>query len=462
MPPSRAPSRLPGVATIVTDHAARLVHSRFSVRNDELHIGGVAVSEIAAQFGTPLFVYDQAIMESQVALLRETYPAKFELFYSIKANPNAAILRCFLQQGCGLEIASAGELYQALQAGCPSERVIFAGPGKTAAELDLAIQANIGELHIESIDEAVTLDALAQKQGRSMNVALRINPVDGGGGAMRMGGRSSPFGIDEEMLDDAVHQVLALRSLRLSGVHLFMGTQILDADVLLAQYERGISIARRVARQLPHPLHTIDLGGGLGIPYFANESPLDCARLAAGLREIAAQLDADALLCHARCVIEPGRYLVGEAGVYLCRVTRVKQSRGRNYAVIDGGMHHHLAASGNLGQTIKRNFPVLVANRIGSGEEIQTDVVGPLCTPLDTLARKASLPPMQAGDLFAVLQSGAYARTSSPHGFLSHDAAAEVIVHDGTARLIRRRGKPQDCLIDQVGLAATPSTANES
>jgi len=432
------------------DHATRLIQSHFDVHNHELYIGGIAVSELAKQFGTPLFVYDQAIMEANVARLRQTYPAKFDLFYSMKANPNAAILKCFLKQGCGLEIASAGELYQALRAGCPPERVIFAGPGKTHSELDLALQSNIGELHVESIDEAVMLDDIARSHGRTMNVALRVNPIEGGGGAMQMGGRSSPFGIDEETLDDAVRHVLTLSSLRLSGVHLFMATQILDADVLLGQYERGVSIARRVARQLPHPLESIDFGGGLGIPYFTKETPLDQSRLAAGLHEIAAKLDADELLSEARVVIEPGRYLVGEAGIYLSRVTRVKQSRGRNYAVIDGGMHHHLAASGNLGQTIKRNFPSVVANRIGTGEVSETEVVGPLCTPLDTLARKASLPPIQAGDLFAVLQSGAYARTSSPHGFLSHDSPAEVMVHEGNARLIRRRGKPEDTLLDQV------------
>lgn len=444
------------------DHAARLIEAHFNVRDHELHIGGIAVSDLAEQFGTPLFVYDQAIMEANVARLREAYPSKFDLFYSIKANPNSEILKCFLKHGCGLEIASAGELYQALKAGCAPERLIFAGPGKTPADLDLAVRSKIGELHVESIDEAITLNELASRGGRTMNIALRINPIDGGGGAMQMGGRSSPFGIDEECLEDTVRSVLALPSLRLTGVHLFMATQILDAEVLLRQYEQGISIARRVARLVPHPLESIDFGGGLGIPYSSKDTPLDRSRLADGLHAIAAKLDADPDLCGARAVIEPGRYLVGEAGVYLCQVTRVKQSRGRRFAVIDGGMHHHLAASGNLGQTIKRNYPVVVANRIGTAEVSETEVVGPLCTPLDTLARKANLPPMQAGDLFAVLQSGAYARTSSPHGFLSHDAPAEVMVHEGKASLIRRRGNPHDHLVDQVAVCDVPHEGTTS
>ena len=178
------------VVTDVTDHAARLIEAHFDVRDHELHIGGIAVSDLAEQFGTPLFVYDQAIMEANVARLREAYPSKFDLFYSIKANPNSAILKCFLKQGCGLEIASAGELYQALKAGCAPERLIFAGPGKTPADLDLAVRSEIGELHVESIDEAVTLNELASRRDRTMNIALRINPIDGGGGAMQRVGEA--------------------------------------------------------------------------------------------------------------------------------------------------------------------------------------------------------------------------------------------------------------------------------
>ncbi len=173
-------------------------------------------------------------------------------------------------------------------------------------------------------------------------------------------------------------------------------------------------------------------------------------------------MQADPLLRSATAIIEPGRFLVNEAGIYLSRVTRVKQSRGKTFAVIDGGMHHHLAASGNLGQTIKRNFPVAVVNKIGQSPQHPVDVVGPLCTPLDCLARAAELPLIEAGDLIGVFQSGAYARTSSPHGFLSHDTPAEVLVVDGQAMLIRRRGQPQDYLRDQTDLAAAPTADGTS
>jgi diaminopimelate decarboxylase len=196
-------------------------------------------------------------------------------------------------------------------------------------------------------------------------------------------------------------------------------------------------------------LQTIDYGGGLGTPYFAHERELDLQEVARVFADTGQQMKSDPLLADTEGVIEPGRFLVNEAGIYVSRVTRVKDSRGKKFAVVDGGMHHHLAASGNLGQTIKRNYPVAVLNKLGLPQTQPTEVVGPLCTPLDALARQADLPPVEAGDLFGVFQSGAYARTSSPHGFLSHDSPAEVMVADGAPRLIRRRGCPEDYLNDQ-------------
>jgi diaminopimelate decarboxylase len=204
-----------------------------------------------------------------------------------------------------------------------------------------------------------------------------------------------------------------------------------------------------VAKRIPGRLATIDFGGGLGTPYFPNECELDLQQAAAGIALVAEEMQNDPLLSGAEAILEPGRFLVNEAGVYLSRVNRVKESRGKTFAVIDGGMHHHLAASGNLGQAIKRNFPVAICNKLGAPATANVEVVGPLCTPLDCLARGASLPVVEAGDLFGVFQSGAYARTSSPHGFLSHNTPAEVLVADGVATLIRHRGRPEDYLRDQ-------------
>jgi diaminopimelate decarboxylase len=421
----------------------------FAAANGELQIGGVPVSQLTGEFGTPLFVYDEAIMQRKWDALRSTYSPRFEIYYSVKANPNLNILAFFLAQGAGLEIASAGELYQAREAGCPPGRLLFAGPGKTPDELQLALTEGVGEIHAESMLELQRIAKIAADLRRTAPVAIRINPeADAQGGAMRMGGKPAPFGIDEELLDAALDFALSQPSIEFRGIHLFAGTQVLDSEVLLAQYRKGVQIARRVAARLGEPLHSLDFGGGLGVPYFPHEQPLDLAALKAGLANLEREIDADPDFAGTRLVIEPGRYLIAEAGVYLTRVLDVKMSRGKKFIILDGGMNHHLAASGNLGQTIKRNFPIAVATKWGKPDEESVEVVGPLCTPLDTLGRAVALPRVEVGDLIAIFQSGAYARTASPLGFLSHATPPEVMTNHGKARLIRKRGQPFDYLRD--------------
>lgn len=420
------------------DHVDRLTNRYFGHSAGELLVGGLRISEVAETFGTPSFVYDRGVIAEKLREIRSTLPDRFSVYYSMKANPNRYLLECFLAEGCGLEVASAGELRQALAAGCAPSRVLFAGPGKTEAELAAAIEAGIKEIHVEAIDEAITADRLAGAAGKTVDIALRINPVDSSGGAMRMGGKASPFGIDEEDLDVAITEISALQNVTISGVHLFMGTQILDAETLIGQYRRAVELAKQVAVRAG-PLKTIDFGGGWGTPCFANETPLDLKQVAEGMQEIDDLLAADPGLANAEAIIEPGRFLINEAGLYMCRVLRVKQSRGKTFAIIDGGMHHHLAASGNLGQTIKRNYPIALIGKLNEPAANEIEIVGPLCTPLDTLGRNVSLPDIEAGDLIGIFMSGAYARTASPTGFLSHDTPAEILVDDGQAKLVSFR-----------------------
>jgi diaminopimelate decarboxylase len=266
---------------------------------------------------------------------------------------------------------------------------------------------------------------------------------------MRMGGKPLPFGVDEERLDSVLDLILADRAIGFRGIHLFAGTQILEAEVLAAQYRKGLEIAVRVADRVGHPLHTIDFGGGLGIPYFANEQPLDLEKLRDLLASLFAEFADDPRFAGTKFIVEPGRFLVGEAGVYLCCVNDIKISRGKKFLIVDGGMHHHLAASGNLGQTIKRNYPVGLVNKLDQPADEAVDVVGPLCTPLDVLARNVQLPCAEVGDLVGIFQSGAYARAASPLNFLSHPAPPEVLADAGEDRLIRARGEYSDYLLDQ-------------
>jgi diaminopimelate decarboxylase len=432
------------------DQVTFLLGRYFPSSKGELCMGGVAVSELANHYGTPLFVYDRDVLDEKWGLLRDALPPRFSICYSVKANPNQTILKHFLGKGAGLEIASAGEFCQALHAGCSPENIIFAGPGKTESELELVLEKGIGEIHLESLREAERVSAIAQRLGVRARVALRVNPSgEAEGGAMRMGGRPAVFGIDEESLDEMLDRLSTFNGLTILGVHLFTGTQILDFKILVSQYEKGVEIARRVAAHLKRPLATLDFGGGLGTPYFPHEQELDTLQLRRELDMLLETVQDDPLLGDTKFMVEPGRYLVGEAGVYVTRVNDIKVSRGKKFLILDGGMHHHLAASGNLGQTIKRNYPVAVLNKLDQPTREIFEVAGPLCTPLDVLARGVSLPEVAVGDLVGVFQSGAYARSASPLGFLSHPAPPEVWVDRGHHRLIRRRGEAGDYLRDQ-------------
>jgi diaminopimelate decarboxylase len=426
-----------------------IINRCFGARGNELLVGGIPITSLAEQYGTPFFVYDRSALDQKLNALRETLPSEFDIYYSVKANPNLTILRHFVSRGCGLEIASAGEFLQARAAGCPGERILFAGPGKMDDELELALKNNIGEIHIESPREAERIAAICKTLGVRARVSVRVNPTgDAQGGAMRMGGKPAPFGIDEENVDSLVQYLASASCFDFRGIHMFSGTQILDHAVLLTQYRKCIAIARHVASCAGMPLHTVDFGGGLGIPYFANERELDLSRLREGLITLMADVRDDPVFRDTRFVVEPGRFLVGEAGIYVARINDIKESRGKKFLILDGGMNHHLAASGNLGQTIKRNYPIALVQRLNCPLEEKVDVVGPLCTPLDTLGRDVNLPKAEVGDLIGVFQSGAYARSASPLGFLSHKTPAEVWVDDKEDFLIRSRGSAEDFMRD--------------
>jgi diaminopimelate decarboxylase len=442
------------------------------VRTDDLHspwqasttgellIGDLPVSEIAERYGTPLFIYDRNVIAKQYQHLRETLPERFSICYSVKANPNPFILSFFLSQGCGLEIASTGEFFQASIAGCAPEDMLWAGPGKSESDLEFAVARSVGEIHAESALEVERISRISRRLGLQARVALRINPAaDGAGGAMRMGGKSAPFGIDEEHADTLVRRIVDDDPLKFCGLHFFAGTQILDHNILLVQYRKALTVAKQIAAITGCVLETIDFGGGWGVPYFSSERPLDLTALKAGLRQLVEEIEGERCFAGSKFVVELGRFLVAEAGLYVARVTDIKISRGTKYLIVDGGMNHHLAASGNLGQVIKRNFPLAVINRMQSTETETVDIVGPLCTPLDTLGRSVHVGCATVGDLIGVFKSGAYCRSASPMGFLSHPTPPEILVEDNQDTLIRRRGIADDLVRDIQFLHTSHTTA---
>ena len=398
----------------------------FEVAGGCLLVGGIALPRLAQRVGaTPFYAYDRALLTGRVAALRAAMPAALGLHYSIKANPMPALVQHLAALVDGLDVASAGELAVALDTGAAPGRISFAGPGKGEAELRQAIAAGVC-LNAESLAEIERCARLGEALGIAPRVALRINPnFELKSSGMRMGGGAKPFGIDAEAAPAALARLHAL-GLEWAGLHIFSGSQSLRADAIMEAHSSSVELALRLSADAPRALPQLNLGSGFGIPYFPGETPLQLAPLGVHLDDELARLAA--AQPQARCAIELGRYLVGEAGVYVATVLERKVSRGQVFLVTDGGLHHHLAASGNFGQVLRKNYPVAIGNRIGQADCETVSVVGPLCTPLDVLADKMSLPVAQPGDLVVVFQSGAYGLTASPGRFLGHPGAREVLV----------------------------------
>ncbi|HUP08286.1 MAG TPA: pyridoxal-dependent decarboxylase, exosortase A system-associated [Caldimonas sp.] len=398
----------------------------FATAGGELAVGGVPLSRIAARVGrTPFYAYDRQLVTARVQALRAALPPTVRLHYAIKANPMPALLSHLGRLVDGLDVASGAELRAALDAGGDPAEISFAGPGKSHDELAQAVAAGI-LVNIESHREIELLHGIGERLGLTPRVAVRVNPpYELKSSGMKMGGGPKPFGIDAEEVPAALASIAA-RRLGFEGFHVFSGSQNLRAEAICEAQTRGLELAVQLARHAPSPVLSLNLGGGFGIPYFPGEQPLALEVVGAHLAGVASA--AAEQLPQAHIVIELGRYIVGEAGIYVCRIIDRKVSRGEVFLVTDGGLHHHLAASGNFGQVIRKNYPVAIAHASSSEARETVSVVGPLCTPLDLLADRMELAAAEVGDLVVVFRSGAYGYSASPHGFLSHPPPLEVLV----------------------------------
>jgi diaminopimelate decarboxylase len=401
-------------------------HEAFGLRADELVIGGVTVSELAARVGrTPFYAYDREAITRRIATLRAVLPRGVELHYAIKANPLPDLVRHVAPLVDGLDVASGLELTTALSTAVPRTDISFAGPGKSRAELAQAVAAGI-VLNLESERELRVLVEIARETNTRPRVAIRVNPdFELKTSGMKMSGGPKQFGIDAERVPEVLRSLASL-PVEFMGFHIFSGSQNLRADAIVEAQMKAVELAKQLAAHAPSPVKILNIGGGFGIPYFPGEKALDVAPIAAAL--VTRLAEVRAAMPTAKVVIELGRYIVGEAGIYVCRVVDRKISRGQVFLVTDGGLHHHLAASGNFGQVLRKNYPVVVANKVRGGERETASVVGPLCTPLDLLADRMELARADEGDLIAVLQSGAYGYTASPLGFLSHPEPVEILL----------------------------------
>lgn len=402
------------------------IPSGFAVIDSELAIGGRKASELVAEAGSPLFVYDGALITARVAQLRAVLPERLALHYAMKANPYAPLLRHMASLVDGFDIASGGELHMAEAAGMPAERISFAGPGKRDADLEAAIVRGV-TLNLESPREAERAFAIGERLGRTPRLAIRVNPdFDLKGSGMKMGGGAKPFGVDAALVPALARRIIAAGA-EWRGLHIYAGSQTLDAVAIAEMQAATLVLATRLAEESGAALPACNLGGGFGIPYFPGDLPLDLAAMGRALAEQFAALP-DALAGTAFC-IELGRYLVGEAGVYLTRIIDRKESHGEVFLVTDGGLHHQLAASGNFGTVVRRNYPSAIATKFAAPVEEEASIVGCLCTPLDRLADKGGFPRAEEGDLVAVFCAGAYGASASPMHFLGHGPAAELLVN---------------------------------
>ena len=398
----------------------------FEVTEGQLCVGGVPLQRLAQRAGqTPFYAYDRGLIQRRVAEVRAVLPVGVQLHYAIKANPMPALLSCLAPLVDGMDVASGRELSAALDAGCAPAHISFAGPGKREGELRQAVAAGV-LLHIESFREVELLARLSAEMQLPARVAVRVNPdFELRGAGMRMGGGAQVFGVDLEQVPALLARI-AQAGLQFEGFHVYAGSQVLKAELLADLIERSLDMLLTLQAELPGPVRQVNLGGGWGIPYFPSEQPLDLAPVRAAL--LAAQQRLHAQWPQAHLVVELGRFLVGEAGIYVARVLERKVSRGEVFLVTDGGLHHHLAATGNFGQVLRRNYPVALGNRLAGSEVEQVSVVGPLCTPLDVLAHKVTLPTASEGDLIVIFQSGAYGATASPQAFLGHPPCVEMLV----------------------------------
>jgi len=398
----------------------------FAVSGGVLAVAGVPVTELVARAGaTPLFVYDAALITARVAALRAALPGRLAVHYAVKANPFAPLLAHMAGLVDGFDIASAGELALALATGIDAARISFAGPGKRDAELAAAIAAGI-TLNVESEGEAARALAIAEGLSHVPRLAIRVNPAfDLRGAGMKMGGGAKPFGLDAERVPALARRMIAAGA-DFRGLHIYAGSQALDAEAVIAAQRATLALAGQIGEEIGQAIPHLNMGGGFGIPYFHGDAPLNIAAVGAALAEGFAALPP--ALATTQFCLELGRWLVGEAGVYLTRIVDRKTSHGAVFLVTDGGLHHQLAASGNFGTVVRRNYPLAIATRMGAAAAEEANVVGCLCTPLDRLADNALLPRAEIGDIVAVFCAGAYGASASPAAFLGHGPAREMLV----------------------------------
>ena len=404
--------------------------------NNELSVGKFPLKQIENLVSsTPFYAYDRQLIINRVTQLTQILPKKISIHYAIKANPYPSLVQMMAHQVSGFDVASKKEMLLAIQTGMPAKDISFAGPGKTTDDIEAAIIAGV-TLHVESAGEITRVESASKLLNLKANIAIRVNPLfELKSSGMKMSGGAKPFGIDEEQVPQVL-KALDVNKINLRGFHIFAGSQNLNADAIISAQKQTFALAEQLVELSTQitkvKIDYLNIGGGFGVPYFSNDKTLDIALISQNLQLLINQYKT--MVKDIEVIVELGRYLVSEAGIYVCKVVDKKISRGTTYLVCDGGLHHHLANSGNFGQVIRKNYPIAIANKNhatkrGLKQDLeQVSIVGPLCTPLDILADRVTLPKASCGDYVVVFQSGAYGASASPKDFLSQPKLSEILL----------------------------------
>jgi diaminopimelate decarboxylase len=424
------------------------------VEENELHIGQIPVTRLVEKYGEPMYVYDAEVIESQYHRIKAVLPEQVEIFYSIKANPNISVVAFLKHLAQGMEVSSLRELYVARSAGVPHQRILFVGPSKSEIELREAIAQGIFCIAVESVQELRLADQIADDMDRSCNVVLRINPAfDAAGSKLKMGGSARQFGIDEEGIEEVFRETASFKRAKVSGIHVYVGTRILDHEVAWKNTKYVLELGRRLQEKTGVAIRVIDFGGGLGVPYFSGEHELDVEEFGREFRSFFSEYQRT--MPDTRFIMELGRFLVAESGVYLSKVRYTKRSRDQKFVLVGGGMNHHQATT-SIGTLVKNHFPIEVLNKMALPKSETVTICGPLCTPSDVLGKGVKMVEVEPGDLLGILKSGAYGLTASPIKFLSHDHPLEVMVYRGRDYLIRQASPVADILQHQILAPLSP------
>ena len=409
--------------------------SVFAYRQGELHAEALPISRLAAEIGTPFFCYSHAALTrayDEFAAAIEGLPAM--ICYALKANSNLAVIATLARRGAGADVVSEGELRQALAAGVPAQKIIFSGVGKTASEMKFALETGIRQINVESLPELRLLDQVAREVGRKATVALRINPdVDARTHAKISTGKAeNKFGIELGLVQEAYKEAAGLAGIDVRGLALHIGSQLTDLEPDRAAFKRLAELTADL-RGAGLTVDRLDLGGGIGIAY-RGEQPPAIADYVRVVRETVAPLKTE-------LVFEPGRRLVGNAGILVSRVLFVKQGASRDFVIIDAAMNDLIRPA-----LYDAYHAILPVKEPASDAPVKRfDVVGPICESGDRLAEQRPLPPLQAGDLLAICQAGAYSAVMAS-GYNTRLAAPEILVHGDAFDIVRARPDYQSIL----------------